>query len=88
MDSLNRARKIIGSKAESVVFTVENKKAASLADCVLICTHDDAIGTVCSEVFTGKDINCKKKDINPCIVFKSSKNYKSRQHSLGNHNED
>ena len=54
--SLNRAAGIMGNKAKGVVFTKKNKKAASLADCVLICTPDDVIGPVCSEVYTNKNI--------------------------------
>ncbi len=57
MASLNRATKIMGDRARGVVFTIENKKAASLADCVLICTPDDAIGSVCSEIFSEKTKN-------------------------------
>jgi predicted short-subunit dehydrogenase-like oxidoreductase (DUF2520 family) len=57
MTSLNRAVEITGNKAKGVFFTTENRKAAALADCVLICTPDDVIGPVCSEIFTDKNIN-------------------------------
>jgi len=55
LESLNRAKRIIGSKAKDIVFTLENKKAASLADCVLICTPDDIIGAACGEIFADKN---------------------------------
>lgn len=49
--SLSRAKKTLGSVAAGVVFTNENLKAVSLANCVLICTPDDTISQVCSEIF-------------------------------------
>jgi predicted short-subunit dehydrogenase-like oxidoreductase (DUF2520 family) len=55
--SLNRAKEIMGGKARGVIFTTENKKAAMLSNCVLICTPDDVIGPVCKEVFSEKDLD-------------------------------
>ena len=59
MESLNRAKKILGSKAAGVVFTRENSKAVSLANCILICTPDDVINSVCSDIFKEKSKDFK-----------------------------
>lgn len=59
MESLNRAKKILGSKAAGVIFTRENSKAVSLANCILICTPDDVIKSVCSEIFKDKSKDFK-----------------------------
>ncbi len=68
--SLNRAKEIIGDKAKGVIFTVENKRAASLADCILISTPDDVIRDVCREI-TGEGA----EDLRGCYVvhFSGSK---------------
>jgi predicted short-subunit dehydrogenase-like oxidoreductase (DUF2520 family) len=57
--SLDRAKEIIGEKACSIVFTTDNKKAAALSDCILICTPDDVIRPVCKEVFLEKGLDFK-----------------------------
>jgi len=59
MESLNRAKKILGSKAADVIFTRENHKAVSLANCILICTPDDVINSVCSDIFKEKSKDFK-----------------------------
>jgi len=59
MESLNRAKKILGSKAADVIFTIENSKAVSLANCILICTPDDVISSVCSDIFKDKSKDFK-----------------------------
>jgi len=59
MESLNRAKKILGSKAAGVIFTRENSKAAALANCILICTPDDVINSVCSDIFKDKSKDFK-----------------------------
>jgi len=59
MESLNRAKKILGRKAAGVIFTRENSKAVSLANCILICTPDDVINSVCSEIFKDKSKDFK-----------------------------
>jgi len=59
MESLNRAKKILGSKAADVIFTRENRKAVSLANCILICTPDDVINSVCSDIFKEKSKDFK-----------------------------
>jgi len=69
-ESLNRAKEILGSKAAGVIFTRENPLAASLANCVLICTPDDTIKVVCSEIFKDKSKNFKKYYV---IHFSGSK---------------
>lgn len=58
-ESLNRAKKILGSKAAGVIFTRENSKAVSLANCILICTPDDVISSVCSDIFKDKSKDFK-----------------------------
>jgi len=62
--SLDRAVEIMGIKAKGVVFTTDNKKAAALADCVLICTPDDVIEAVCNKIFAEKDL-----DFNGCYAL-------------------
>ena len=69
-ESLNRAKEILGSKAAGVIFTRENPLAVSLANCVLICTPDDTIKNVCSEIFKDKSKNFKKHYV---IHFSGSK---------------
>ncbi len=59
MESLNRAKKILGSKADDVIFTRENHKAVALANCILICTPDDVINSVCSDIFKEKSKDFK-----------------------------
>lgn len=59
MESLNRAKKILGSKAAGVIFTRENSKAVSMANCILICTPDDVINSVCSDIFKDKSKDFK-----------------------------
>lgn len=59
MESLNRAKKILGSRAAGVIFTRENSKAVSLANCILICTPDDVINSVCSDIFKDKSKDFK-----------------------------
>ncbi|MBU4483724.1 MAG: DUF2520 domain-containing protein [Actinobacteria bacterium] len=59
MESLNRAKKILGSKAAGVIFTRENSKAVSQANCILICTPDDVINSVCSDIFKDKSKDFK-----------------------------
>jgi predicted short-subunit dehydrogenase-like oxidoreductase (DUF2520 family) len=68
--SLDRAREVIGHKASSIVFTTENKRAAALSNCILICTPDDVIGAVCKEIFSGKNIGAKGRYV---IHFSGSK---------------
>lgn len=58
-ESLNRAKKILGSKAAGVIFTRESSKAVSLANCILICTPDDVIDSVCSDIFKDKSKDFK-----------------------------
>lgn len=58
-ESLKRAKKILGSKAAGVIFTRENSKAVSLANCILICTPDDVINSVCSDIFKDKSKDFK-----------------------------
>ncbi|MFZ3106603.1 MAG: DUF2520 domain-containing protein [Candidatus Hydromicrobium sp.] len=59
VESLNRAKKILGSKAAGVIFTRENSKAVSQANCILICTPDDVISNVCSDIFKDKSKDFK-----------------------------
>ncbi|MFZ3085598.1 MAG: DUF2520 domain-containing protein [Candidatus Hydromicrobium sp.] len=59
MESLSRAKKILGSKAAGVIFTRENSEAVSLANCILICTPDDVINSVCSDIFKDKSKDFK-----------------------------
>lgn len=59
IDSLDRAKKILGNLASGVIFTRKNLEAASLANCILICTPDDTISRVCSEIFDGRVGNFK-----------------------------
>jgi predicted short-subunit dehydrogenase-like oxidoreductase (DUF2520 family) len=57
--SLKRAKEFIGEKSAGILFTKNNIEAALTAECVLICTPDDTIKTVCDEVY--KRINLKGK---------------------------
>ncbi len=55
--SLNRARELLGRQAEEIIFTKNNIKAASAANCVIICTPDDKIKAVSEEVFRSGSID-------------------------------
>lgn len=68
--SLNRAKEIMGDKAKGVVFTTENKRAASLAECILISTPDDVIKNVCSEITEGEEENFNERYV---VHFSGSK---------------
>jgi predicted short-subunit dehydrogenase-like oxidoreductase (DUF2520 family) len=69
--SLKRAKKIIDSKSQGIIFTKNNREAAFASNCVLICTPDDAIESVCKEIFKGPD-NKSLKDY--CVIhFSGSK---------------
>ena len=59
IDSLDRAKKILGNMASDVIFTRNNLEAAALANCILICTPDDTIKGVCSEIFNERVGNFK-----------------------------
>ncbi len=48
--SINRARRVIGSDSGDVLFTIDNKEAALMSDCALICTPDDEIKRVSEEI--------------------------------------
>jgi len=53
-ETLKRARKFLGAGAADIIFTRDNAKAASLANCVLICIPDDSIRTVSDNIFKNK----------------------------------
>jgi len=48
--SVNRARKIIGGNSGGILFTKDNVRAALESNCILICTPDDVIESVCKEI--------------------------------------
>jgi len=52
--SLDRAKKTLGGSAKKILFTKKNKEAAAEANCIFICTPDDAIKKVCGELFDRK----------------------------------
>lgn len=73
--SLNRAKKILGNFSKKILFTKNNKKAAAKANCIFICTPDDIIKKVCSELFDQKKqtkTEQKKENIS-VIHFSGSK---------------
>ncbi len=72
--SLERARKALGEKAAGIFLTKNNIEAASIADCILICTPDDTIKRVCAEIFKEKKSNHSKKYY--VIHFSGSKSLK------------
>lgn len=49
-DSLLRAEKIIKPVKKSMLFTTDNNKCVSEADCIFICTPDDIIEEVCKKI--------------------------------------
>ena len=72
--SLIRVKKALGEQAAGIYFTKNNTEAASVADCVLICTPDDTIKRVCAEIFKEKKRNHSKKYY--IIHFSGSKSLK------------
>ena len=75
--SLDQAKKIFGKKAKDIYFTKDNQKAAQKADIIFICTPDDAISSVCEELYKKKK-NTKKTVIHfsgskPLNVLKKAK---------------
>lgn len=51
--SLKRAGEILGEESKEILFTRDNIKAAMSANCILICTPDDAIEKTCVEIVRG-----------------------------------
>lgn len=49
--SLNNAREILNKYGENILFTKDNFLAASISNCIFICTPDDKIKEVCDEIF-------------------------------------
>jgi predicted short-subunit dehydrogenase-like oxidoreductase (DUF2520 family) len=75
MKSLDRAKKILGELSKKILFTKNNKKAAAKANCIFICTPDDIIKKVCSELSgQKKQTKTKQKKENISVVhFSGSK---------------
>ena len=64
--TLDRAKKTLGGFSKKIIFTKNNKKAATEANCIFICTPDDIIKKVCRELFGQKkqtEIKQKKENI-------------------------
>ena len=64
--SLDRAKKTLRSFSKKILFTNDNKKAATEANCIFICTPDDIIKTVCKEIFdknNPQNINKEEENI-------------------------
>jgi len=60
VESLKKAKKLLGTRVADIIFTEDNAKAAALANCVLICTPDDSIKEVCDGIFKNKKNNYLK----------------------------
>ena len=58
--SLKRAKEFLGENSARILFTKSNTEAAQAAECILICTPDDAIKMVCDEIFNGKNFKEEK----------------------------
>jgi len=79
-ESLNRAKKILGSRAAGIDFTRENLRAAAMANCILICTPDDSISSVCGEIFGDSNRDYKNYY---AIHFSGSKSLKALDSAAG-----
>jgi predicted short-subunit dehydrogenase-like oxidoreductase (DUF2520 family) len=53
-DSIKRAKNMLGDKADNILFTSDNAKAAEAANTIFICTPDDSIAKVCQELYEKK----------------------------------
>jgi predicted short-subunit dehydrogenase-like oxidoreductase (DUF2520 family) len=53
-DSIKRAKNMLGDKADNILFTSDNAKAAEAANTIFICTPDDSISKVCRELYEKK----------------------------------
>jgi predicted short-subunit dehydrogenase-like oxidoreductase (DUF2520 family) len=49
-DALIRAKDIIGTVKDNMLFTTDNNKCTAKADCVFICTPDDIIEKACKSI--------------------------------------
>jgi len=56
--SLNAAKEILFKKGQDILFTKNNLLAASISNCIFICTPDDEIEKACQSIFE----NGKSKD--------------------------
>jgi predicted short-subunit dehydrogenase-like oxidoreductase (DUF2520 family) len=59
--SLNYAKRILNKYKENILFTKDNLLAASVSNCIFICTPDDKIQQVCEEISTRS--NLKQKSV-------------------------
>jgi len=79
-ESLNRAKKILGGRAAGIIFTRENSRAAAMANCILICTPDDSISSVCRGVFRDSNVDYENYY---AIHFSGSKSLKVLESAAG-----
>ena len=50
LESLNRAKKILGTQGEKILFSQDNIEGARSCNVILICTPDDIIEKVCEQI--------------------------------------
>jgi predicted short-subunit dehydrogenase-like oxidoreductase (DUF2520 family) len=50
LESLNRAKKILGTQGENILYSQDNIESAGSCNVILICTPDDVIEKVCEEI--------------------------------------
>jgi predicted short-subunit dehydrogenase-like oxidoreductase (DUF2520 family) len=55
-ETLIKARKALKDSKNNILFTLNNTEAVKISNCVLICTPDDRIESVCNEIFKNQDI--------------------------------
>ncbi len=56
-ETLIKARKKIKDSKNNILFTLNNTEAAKISNCVLICTPDDVIESVCNEIFKNQNMD-------------------------------
>ncbi|MDD3519712.1 MAG: DUF2520 domain-containing protein [Actinomycetota bacterium] len=63
IESVNNVKKILSGKNKKTLFFTNSSEAAKKANCILICTPDDAIKKVCEEIFVKRKISGEGKTV-------------------------
>ena len=75
--TLAAAKELLGDSSRKILFTVNNFLAASISNCIFICTPDDVIEKACSEIFNTV-MDFKKEENKKAFSNKTEKNIKSK----------
>jgi len=62
-ESIDKAKALLGKTSSRTVFLADNAEAARNANCIMICTPDDTIKTICEEIFEKKQVSGEGKTV-------------------------